>query len=282
MNRKNTKEMEAPLEQVHSEMDAVQINPTLPAGYQRNMEAEAEIDLLELARVLWDKIHYIILCFLIGAVVMNAVAFFGMKPTYESTAKMYIVSASNDSVVDLTDLNIGTSLTQDYEQLILSNPVLEQVIEELELDMEPEDLAEMIALNNPADTRILDITATSTDPKQARDIANKVMEVSIEYLPETMSTNPPNVVQAAKIAKSKAAPSYAKYTMMGALLGACLCCGYLIVMYLLDDSIHTPDDMEKYFGIVPLTTIPESDVFPKDVEEETERTKSLWKGRKKA
>ena len=54
---------------------------------------------------------------------------------------MYVVSASNDSVVDLTDLNIGTSLTSDYEQLMLSYPVLDQVISDLGLDMETEDLA---------------------------------------------------------------------------------------------------------------------------------------------
>lgn len=251
-------------------------------GFDGNLQAEEEIDLLELGYVLLDKIHYIVLCFLAGAVLFNAFAFFMIQPTYQSTAKMYIVSASNDSVVDLTDLNIGTSLTSDYEQLMLSDPVLEQVIDELKLEMEPKDLAEMITLENPADTRILNVTATSTDPKEARDIANKLTEVSVEYLPKTMSTNPPNIAQSAKIADSKAAPSYSKFTIMGAMLGAILCCAYLIVMHLLDDTIHSAEDMEKYFGIVPLTTIPESDVFGVDDDEKEERKFRFRKGGKKA
>lgn len=245
-----------------------------------NQKEDAEIDLIELGYALLDKIHYIILCLLVGGILFNAYAFFMIEPTYQSNAKLYVVSASNDSVVDLTDLNIGTSLTSDYEQLILSDPVLEQVIDELNLDMKPAALAGMIALENPADTRILNIKVTSTDPEQAKDIANKVAEVSVEFLPKIMSTNPPNIAQYAKVPETKAGPSYKKYTLMGALLGACLCAAYWIIMFLLDDSIHSADDMEKYFGMMPLTTIPESDAFAKDRVETDGKKKGLWKKRR--
>lgn len=234
---------------------------TVVPALQQDMEDEGEIDLLDLAYVLLDKIHYIILSLLIGAVLLNAVSFFFIAPKYQSTAKMYIVSASNDSVVDLTDLNIGTSLTSDYEQLILSYPVLDQVIEDMKLDMKTKDLQSMITLENPQDTRILNVTVTSTDPKEARDIANKLMEVSVKYLPETMSTNPPNIAQRARLAEEKASPSYLKYTLIGALIGALAYSAWVVTRYLMDDTIHTSEDMEKYFGVVPLTAIPDSEIF---------------------
>ena len=47
------------------------------------------------------------------------------------------------------------------------------------------------------DTRILNINVVSTDPKSATDIANTLMDVSVDYLPKTMSTNAPNVAQKA-------------------------------------------------------------------------------------
>lgn len=227
------------------------------SSFADRTEQEAEIDLIDLAWALLDKIHYIVLCFLIGAVIMNAYSYFLVRPTYKSTAKMYVVSASKNSVVDLDALNIGTSLTADYEQLMLSYPVLEQVINKLNLDMDSDTLAKMITLENPTDTRILNINVVSTDPKSARDIANTLMDVSVDYLPKTMSTNAPNVAQKAKLADHKDGPSYTKYTMIGALAGAFLYCMYLIVKYLMDDTIHTADDMEKYFDIVPLAVIPD-------------------------
>lgn len=257
-----------------TELEVVKDSHTLTAVPLPDVEDEMEIDLLDLAYVLLDKIHYIILCLLAGAVLLNAFSFFCIRPTYQATAKMYVVSASNDSVVDLTDLNIGTSLTSDYEQLMLSYPVLDQVIDELDLDMETEDLAQMVTLENPQDTRILNVTATSTDPVEAMNIANKLTEVSVEYLPETMSTNPPNIAQQAQLPDEKAAPSYARYTLIGALLGAILYCAYLTVRYLLDDTIRTSEDMEKYFGVVPLTSIPDSDIF-EELEKREEKEDSV-------
>ena len=227
------------------------------SSFADRTEEETEIDLIDLAWALLDKIHYIVLCFLIGAVIMNAYSYVLVRPTYKSTAKMYVVSASKNSVVDLDALNIGTSLTADYEQLMLSYPVLEQVINKLNLDMDSDTLAKMITLENPTDTRILNINVVSTDPKNARDIANTLMDVSVDYLPKTMSTNAPNVAQKAKLADHKDGPSYTKYTMIGALAGAFLYCMYLVVKYLMDDTIHTADDMEKYFDIVPLAVIPD-------------------------
>ena len=248
------------------------------SSFADRTEEETEIDLIDLAWALLDKIHYIVLCFLIGAVIMNAYSYFLVRPTYKSTAKMYVVSASKNSVVDLDALNIGTSLTADYEQLMLSYPVLEQVINKLNLDMDSDTLAKMITLENPTDTRILNINVVSTDPKSARDIANTLMDVSVDYLPKTMSTNAPNVAQKAKLADHKAGPSYTKYTMIGALAGAFLYCMYLVVKYLMDDTIHTADDMEKYFDIVPLAVIPDvSELAPEKQQKKGKLEKGLSK-----
>ncbi len=233
---------------------------TQPKQTQFNDDT-VEIDLMELAYVLLDKIHYIALAFLLGAILLNAYAFFCIAPTYKSTAKLYVVSASSDSVVNLSDLNLGTSLASDYEELMLSYPVLDQVISKLDLDMTYTQLAETIALDNPSGTRILDITVTATDPELAKDIANTLAEVSADYLPETMSTISPNIAQVARAATNKSNPSYTKYTLIGAFAFALLLCVIFIAQFLLDDTIHTAADMEKYFGIVPLASIPDSDKF---------------------
>lgn len=264
------------------ELTVVSDSRPSPIRAVQDVEEDMEIDLIDLAYTLLDKLHYIVLCFLIGALVFNAFAYFFVRPTYTSTSKMYVVSASSDSVVNLSDLNIGTSLTADYEQLMLSYPVLEQVIDELDLDMDSEELAKMISLQNPSDTRLLNITVTSTDPVQARDIANKLMEVSIEYLPRTMSTNPPNVAQSAKLAIRKAGPSYTKYTLLGAFAGAFLYCAYLAFVYIMDDTIHTPEDMERYFGIVPLTAIPDGEIYQDEDETKNQRRKGNRRKRSKS
>ena len=244
---------------------------------QEQDNGETTIDLVDLFYALFRKLHYIVLSVLIGALILNASSYFLIKPTYQSTAKMYVVSASSDSVVDLSDINVGSSLTLDYEELVLGYPVLSKVIENLDLNMGVGELKNKISIENPEDTRILNITATTTEPRLSMKIANEVMDVSIKYLPDTMSTNAPNVAERARLQETKVAPNYGKYTLIGALLGFLLSCGVIIARHLMDDTIHTADDMEKYFGIAPLTVVPENQLLFDGVEPEKKSVFKRWR-----
>ena len=99
-----------------------------------------------------------------------------ITPLYEATSSLYVVSASNNSVVNLTDLQIGSQLTADYQELMRSRPLLEDVIRRLSLEgMTVEQLEKSIRITNTSDTRILKVTASSPDPQQAAAIANELV-----------------------------------------------------------------------------------------------------------
>ena len=72
---------------------------------QQNQD-EIEIDLLELLRVLWSKIGYVILAALALGILMVLVSKVFMKPQYESTTKMYVLS-KQDSSSTVTSGEIG-------------------------------------------------------------------------------------------------------------------------------------------------------------------------------
>ena len=227
-----------------------------------------EIDLLELLGVFLDEWHLVALCGIAGALLLNAWSYFMIHPTYQATSKLYIVSASKDSMVDITDLNLGTSLTADYEELIMSYPVLDQVMaiaqEETGVSFEGVDataFGSCIALSNPSNTRLLDVTVTTEDPALSVSIANAVSEVAKDYLPRTMSISRPNVAQVAREPDYQAGPSYFRFTLIGGLLGALLFCGFLTMRHVTDDTIKTGDDVERELGFVPLAQVPESAVF---------------------
>lgn len=230
-----------------------------PMG-QRRSRMDDTINLVEIFYLLWGHVWQIILCLFLGAVMTFSYTYFCVTPLYQASTRIYIVSASNDSVVNLSDLQVGSQLTADYQELILLRPVLEDVIDNLSLPMEYEELSRMITITNTSDTRILKITVTSDDPRQAADIANEMAVQAGIYLPRIMETDPPNIAEEAIIPRKKSSPSYSRNTMMGGMLGAILCCGILIVRYLMNDTFVTPDDVEKYLGIQPLATIPEGDL----------------------
>ena len=218
------------------------------------------IDLVDLFYLLWGHVWQIILCLILGAAIAFGVTRFWITPLYKATSSIYIVSASNNSVVNLSDLQIGAQLTADYQELLLSRPLLEDVIRNLNLSLTVSELTDWIAVTNAADTRILKITVTSPDPQRSADIANELVNQACIYLPQIMETDEPNLVESAIPPASKSSPSYLKNLVLGGLLGAAACCGVLVMRYLMNDTFMTPEDVSRYLGIQPLATIPEANL----------------------
>lgn len=142
---------------------------------------EETIDLLELFYVLLGKWKQIaaatVACALIAAV---AVVFF-VTPKYQASSTLYVISRK-DSAINISDLQIGSELTDDYIQVFHLWEVQEQVISELDLPYTYGQLDSMLSVSNASNTRMLKISVTSEDPQEAADIANKYAEVVREYI----------------------------------------------------------------------------------------------------
>lgn len=223
-----------------------------------NDDAEETIDLVEVFYLLLDNIWKIIICMVLCGLIALGYTKIFVKPTYLATSKIYVVSASNNSVINLSDLQVGSQLTSDYQELLVARPVLQDVIKALNLDMDYKELEKTISISNTSGTRILAINVTTRNAQTSADIANELAKQATVYLPEVMETESPNIVESAVAPTKKAAPSYAKNTLIGVLIGAVLMCGYLIIKFVANDTIVTAEDVEKYFGTMPLGSIPES------------------------
>lgn len=217
---------------------------------------EVTIDLLEILYLFRQKIVFILIAIIVGAVAAGLVTRFLITPKYSATSKIYIVSSSNN-VVNLSDLQIGTNLAPDYRELMTARPLLLTVKANLGLDMSVKDLKNMISVSNVSGTRILNITATGVDPAEAAAIANEVASVAVVWLPEIMNSNPPSIYEDAIVPTSPSSPNLLKNILIGALIAGVLYCGFEVVRYLLDDTVKSAEEMERLFGTMPLTTIPE-------------------------
>ena len=229
-------------------------------GARENTDAEMEIDLLELLAYYRERIVWIILGFLAGAVIAGLITYYLITPDYTATSKMYMVSSSSQSVVDLTDLNIGQSLSKDYVELLKTRPIIESVIEEQGLDYDYAQLLSMLSMSTLSDTRIIAIRATSKDPEEAMNIANALADKGVKELPKLMETPQPHIAEYAIIPVTPSSPSFSRNTMIGALIGMIIVLGIFTIRFMLDDTFKTAEDIEKEFGVIPLTVIPEGKI----------------------
>ena len=128
----------------------------------KNQESkEIELDVISLFKTLWRRKFSILSTALIFALAALGYSTFVAKKTYQSTSRIYVVSRQNQENNALTnqDLQAGSYLVKDYREIILSQNVLSQAIEELKLDMTPGELSKKISVAVQTDTRILSITA---------------------------------------------------------------------------------------------------------------------------
>lgn len=215
-----------------------------------------EIDLAEVFGLLLSRLWIIVSVGLFAALVCFGVSKFIITPTYESTTKIYILNKSENTAVTYSDVQLGTQLTKDYAQLISSRYVLEEVIQEQALDTEYDKLLKSISVDTPSDTRIVSITVEDTDPVQAMNTANCVREVASEHIQNVMDIDAVNVVETANMPMEKAGPSCLKWTLIGGVLGCFLMCAIILIQYLMDDTIKSSEDVEKYLGLSTLALIP--------------------------
>ena len=217
-----------------------------------------EIDLLELFRAWKRRIWLILLVTFLGGSIGFAFSKLALTPQFTSTAMMYVLSKET-TLTSLADLQIGSQLTQDYKVITTSRPVLEGVIGELGLDLTYEQLKQKISIGNPQDTRILSITVTDPDPQRAKKIVDSVANVSSEYIGDIMEMIPPKMIEDGQLPTQKSSPSNAKNAMLGAMLGMVLTCGLITLQVILNDTIQTEEDVEKYLGLTVLAEIPVRD-----------------------
>ena len=161
-------------------------------------QGEDTIDLLELFMGLLAHWTLIAATAVVGAVLMALYTFFLVTPMYKATATIYVVSR-NDSVLNFSDLQVGSELTSDYIKVFEMWEVHEKVISNLDLDYTYTDMASMLSVTNTSDTRMLDITVTNPDPEEAAAIANEYADVGAKYISEKMKTDKPTLMSSAPV-----------------------------------------------------------------------------------
>lgn len=216
---------------------------------------EVEIDLMELFYRLIENSKRIIASALVGMLIFALYSFVLATPKYEATCKMYVASAS-DSAINLSDLQIGSYLTKDYQEVFDTWEVHEKVIQNLNLKYTYKDLEDMVKVSNPGDTRILYINFTCDDADEAAIIANEYANVASDYIALTMSTDKPTILSSALPPTKPVSPRKLFNTVVGLVLGALVMIVIITVQFLLDDKIKTAEDIRKYVDMPTLAVVP--------------------------
>ena len=216
-----------------------------------------EIDLVELALHFLEKIHWILLTALLGAAIAFGIVQYAVTPIYQATAKIYIVGS--DTAISLSDLQIGSNLAADYQEVFKNWHVHELVDKRLNLNYSYTKLSGMLSVSNPRNTHVLYVRIKSPDRQEAKLLADTYAQVAREFIAAKMDMREPNMFEEARLPDKPVTPQKTRDILIGFLIGALLAIAVIAIRFFSDDRILTTEDIAKVGGLTTLGMIPLQD-----------------------
>lgn len=142
---------------------------------------EIEIDIREYLDIIKRRLWLILLVTVLAA---GAAFFVSMQqaPLYRASGKLFILQApvtGSGATADYAAIAASERLAQTYAELIETYPIMERVVQNLNLPLTPAQLAGRVQASPVRDTALIVVSVTDYDPQRAADIANEVMRVFI-------------------------------------------------------------------------------------------------------
>ena len=175
--------------------------------------------------------------------------------TAKTTLIVNTQTYENQSVLTSDQIYAGEKLAVLYGEIIKSRSVLQPVIEKLNLDMQPQQLAGMISVSQVEDTHIMNLSVTDTDPDRAKNIANTIPGVFTEEVKRTIKANGVEVLDPS-LGGYPIASNKSNKVVVSGVVGVTVGLFIIFLIEFLDNKVKTPQDMEKYFNIPVLGVIP--------------------------
>ena len=222
------------------------------------------IDLLKLFEIVMKNIVWFIIVIILCGTVAYAGTTLLIDKTYSATATVIIVQYNNSNAsqaVTYNDVQLSQKLVSTYTQILQSEAIGDSVVANLDLydkyEIDTEKLNKMVEVKAASNTEVMNITATSKDPKLSADIANEMVSVFKKKIFDIMSVENVTVLNSAKIPTKPSGPSTLKNTAIGMMIGAVLCGIYAVIVLLTDTKVKTEEDVKKIFDYPVIGVIPE-------------------------
>ncbi len=222
-----------------------------------------EVDLLDMLRLLWEKLWIIVIAMVLCGSIAFTGAIFTVAPLYTSTAMMY-VNNNSVSVGDSTftfstgQLSAAKSLLDVYLIILRSRTTLEAAIEEADLPYTYGQLRSFVSAGSVNGTGIFTISATCPDPDDAKLIVDTLVEILPERISDIVEGSSVRLVDSAVRPTSRSSPSYTRYALIGVVVGAVLSCAAIIIQDLMNTTVRDEEYLKQRYNIPLLAVIPDA------------------------
>lgn len=202
----------------------------------------------------------IFILMILSIIVSGIVSYYVLVPEYETFITLMVGKPKDyqslDNQLEYNDLLLNQRLVSTYGEIVKSRVVTDKVIENLGLDMSFADFGKKVSVSLVKDTEIIKLIVTDEDPILAAKIANETAEVFMESVKDIMMVENIQIIDEAQVPKKPISPRPKLNMAIAGILGLMVGIFLSFLLEYLDNTIKTPDDVEKYLGLSVIGTIP--------------------------
>ncbi|MBR7097839.1 MAG: hypothetical protein IKC59_00350 [Clostridia bacterium] len=238
----------------------------------KKTQGEYTVDIVHVLKSIWHRMWLIVLVGLLAAGAAFGYARFIKAPQYSSSVRLMVKNSTKAEATDnnikydlsltASELSAAQSLVKTYMRVLEGHDTMDQVIKTVEeryqtdLPYSPEQLAGMIEVEAVDETEILKIKVTTGDPYEASAIADCISIVLPLRVVDDLELKPLQVVDKAYVDLNKVSPNVTKTTIEGFVIGMLLAVLVVVVLAIIDGSIHDEEYILRTYNYPVLARIP--------------------------
>lgn len=214
---------------------------------------ENSISFYELFQYFKKWLWLIIAAMCLGAILSLVGFHFLEDEEYQSSAQLIVNQKTASETIQYNEIQTNVSLINTYRQIILGKSVLEKVAAEVDPNLTVNQLQSAITVKQTENAQTFDIIAVMESPELAQSVVQSAIRNFENTLTEIYDTDilTVYVLSAPSYEPNKIATSISTRAILGAIIGAMLVIGILMLKETLDTTVKDESFLNQ-FGLVKL------------------------------
>ena len=220
---------------------------------------QIEINLIEIYKTLKKHWRLIVGMVVIAAAVFFLVSSFFLSKKYASESTLLLTPKVTEGTADYSSVTVNNSLADNYVILLKGSNVRNRVVEKLkgtDHQVSANEVSKGLSAAREGTSMIIKVKASADNAQKARAIVQTTVDVFTSDLKDMLELDNIIVSDEATLNTSPVSPNIKLNTVLGAIIGGAISCGFIVIKSMLDKRLKNKQDAENYLGIPVLVEIP--------------------------
>ncbi|MBN1043586.1 capsular biosynthesis protein [Clostridium botulinum] len=213
-------------------------------------------DIVDVLKKRWKMILSITI---IATVFSAIISFFVISPKYQANTKLFIGKENTESQVqnyNSNDVQMYQKLLKTYAEVIQTNDLVEKAVGSEDLKLESSKILKNLTVTPRADTQILEISYTNTDPIVAKDVVKLITSQFVQSATELISNGNVKVIEEVRTPEQPVSPNKKLNIAIAFLLGLMISVGLSFLIEFMDNTFKTKEQVENILELPVIGVIP--------------------------